>query len=1284
MRYSPTPVLISLFFFCCLHHFFVTIAVDFPTLYSPIDNVAINCGSSGDSTAPDGREWVGDIGSKLAQLQQWNSKSVTLKDFHKLSDMVHTVPYMSARISRSQFSYTFKVNPGQKYIRLHFYPESYPGFERSKAFFTVKAGPYTLLSNFSASLTADALGLKSFVKEFCLNIGENQALTITFFPYPSSPSGSAYAFINGIEVISMPTSLYYTQSNDPGSLVVGRTYRFHIENSTALEVVQRLNVGGSSILPSQDSGMFREWSEDSNYLIESGVLPISTNIPIKYTSIPAYIAPQKVYQTTWSMGLTQQSNQMNNFTWKLSVDLGFRYLIRLHFCELEYWVKEIGQRKFCILINKQIAEASADIIEWSGGNGVAVYKDYVVMMEGDRMEGKRDLFIALRPHCHDRGTKYSSDPILNGLEVFKLSNPDNNLASPNPKPKPLAYARASKAPKPVILASRNGIVNGVIIVITLVNIVVHQLCFQAETSGKENISKSSRKETCQRFSLSEILSATNNFDDTLTIGCGGFGNVYKGFINEGTTTVAIKRLNSKSSQGAHEFWTEINMLSEVRHTHLVTLIGYCDECQEMILVYEYMAHGTLADHIYKFKRNGNGSSSLTWEQRLSICIGAARGLNYLHTGTHQSVIHRDVKSTNILLNENWVAKISDFGLSKMSVTSPYYSYVITNIKGTFGYLDPEYFSTHRLTRKSDVYAFGVVLFEVLCGRPAVDMGLEEEQHSLALWAQHCIREGTIHHIIDPNLRTQISPSCLKVFVEVSKKCLCNYSKDRPSMDDVVGSLELALAAQASSGSYKEGGAFGVGGADNKQIDGIMQLGGADLQGVESPVFEQDHTPLSNKRAELTITKADQSMALAAKDKDVQRKKVKDYGPDGGLSWWWRWNPFRQSSKKEKRLPPQLEDLCRYLSLAEIRMATNNFDCNNIIGGSGHTGNLYKGYIDNGRLVVAIKRFEIRSRWARQCWANIEILAELRHINLLSPIGYCSDEGEMILVYGYLGNGSLRNHLHGMHNHSHPLTWKRRLEICIGLARGLQYLHEGTRHTIIHRDITLSNILFDLDWVPKVSNLMFSKVLQPSSMATNGEFTSAVFGTYGYMAPEYMKTCYVTEKLDVYSLGVVLLEVLSGSPATNPIPHPGIYWPPVSYFKSCMNRKCIDCVIDPSLIGKITPECLREYVKIIWSCLLDQAIKRPSMSEVVGMLQRVLQLLENSADHVQFSFTSEDDPTETSFRAAAIQAYDTALFNDTGFMVTDTSGTSSSTALYPIETSTANLDDSDYYSSNLAR
>ncbi|XP_058187729.1 receptor-like protein kinase FERONIA [Rhododendron vialii] len=808
--YARVLVLAPLFFF--LPHI-LSITVNIPTPYAPVDNLAINCGSLGNSTTRDGRGWTGDIGSKFSQLLQGKSKSLTSKAFHQFSDTVHPVPYMTARISRSQFSYTFKVNPGQKFIRLHFHPVSYPGFKRSSAIFTVKAGRYILLSNFSASLTADALGLRCFVKEFCLNAGESPALTISFFPSPSSPSEAAYAFINGIEIVSMPTGLYYTQGNDPGAFVVGQSYRFYIANSTALEMIQRSNVGGSSISSVEDSGLFREWSEDSNHLMESSVVPITGTVPIKYTNTPIYIAPQKVYQTAWSVGPTKQSGQLYNFTWKVPVDLGFRYLIRLHFCELEYAIKDSGQREFCIIINKQIAEAYADIIKWSGGIGVAVFRDYVVKMDGDRMEGKRDIVITIRPHCHGRRSKNAIfASILNGIEVFKLSNLDNNLAGPNPES--FADNWTSKAPitgkLPLSYKGVKVIANGLIIFLTLLNIVVHQLCIWEENSGKKTISRSSAKEICRHFSLSEIHLATNNFDDAFTISCGGFGKVYKGIINEGATIVAIKRLNSSSKQGAHEFWTEINMLSELRHTHLVTLIGYCNDRREMILVYEYMAHGTLADHLYKNRRNSNGIYSLTWEKRLGICIGAARGLNYLHTGTNVRVIQRDVKSTNILLDENWVAKISDFGLSKMGNTSQSGSHVSTIVKGTFGYLDPEYYSTHRLTRKSDVYAFGVVLFEVLCGRPAVDMKLEEEQRSLALWAQHCIREGIIHEIIDPHLKRRISPNCLKLFVEVAMKCLHNYSKDRPAMDDVVGSLELALAAQKSSSSWTEKEAIGHG------------------------------------------------------------------------------------------------------------------------------------------------------------------------------------------------------------------------------------------------------------------------------------------------------------------------------------------------------------------------------------------------------------------------------------------------------------------------------------------
>ncbi|GMP55460.1 hypothetical protein CsSME_00020272 [Camellia sinensis var. sinensis] len=303
-------------------------------------------------------------------------------------------------------------------------------------------------------------------------------------------------------------------------------------------------------------------------------------------------------------------------------------------------------------------------------------------------------------------------------------------------------------------------------------------------------------ESCRCFSLAEIQSITDNFNEELVIGSGGFGKVYKGFIDNGATAVAIKRLKAESKQGAEEFWTEVKMLSKLRHTHLVALIGQCSDCHEMILVYEYMARGTLADHLYKTSRNQTESSTfhLTWEQRLNICIGAAEGLDYLHTGTDQSFIHRDVKTTNILLDENWVAKISDFGLSKGS-TSNSATHVSTKVKGTFGYFDPVYFHTQRLTKKSDVYAFGVVLLEVLCGRRPVDKSLEEEEISLILWAQRHIKKGNVDRIIDSSLIGQITPQSLKYFVEVAYNCLHTDSKERPTMAEVVETLDLALLSQ---------------------------------------------------------------------------------------------------------------------------------------------------------------------------------------------------------------------------------------------------------------------------------------------------------------------------------------------------------------------------------------------------------------------------------------------------------------------------------------------------------
>jgi serine/threonine protein kinase len=313
------------------------------------------------------------------------------------------------------------------------------------------------------------------------------------------------------------------------------------------------------------------------------------------------------------------------------------------------------------------------------------------------------------------------------------------------------------------------------------------------------MTSSSPEHLCRRFLLDEIVSATNSFDDTLVIGKGGFGMVYKGVLDHGASVVAVKRLNLLSKQGASEFWAEINMLSRFRHSHLVSLIGYCDDNNEMVLVYDYMINGTLADHMYKNRKNNINSVTLSWVQRLKICIGAARGLDYLHTGTAilERVIHRDVKSSNILLDENWAAKISDFGLSRTGPADQEYTDVTTkHIKGTIGYIDPDYFLTHRFTRKTDVYAFGVVLLEVLSERPAVDRSiLDEDQWGLAGWGQQCINDGVPHHLVGPNLTWEILQTSLVEFVGIAGRCLHSRPKKRPTMSEIVAKLELSLSLQ---------------------------------------------------------------------------------------------------------------------------------------------------------------------------------------------------------------------------------------------------------------------------------------------------------------------------------------------------------------------------------------------------------------------------------------------------------------------------------------------------------
>ncbi|KAH0969037.1 hypothetical protein GBA52_029101 [Prunus armeniaca] len=823
MKPFLTPLFLPLF----LHIITVHVAGDTSPIYTPVEDITLQCGFSGDQLNPDDtRTWTGDINSKFSPFENQAAGSPSIS---RQAPSSSSVPYSTARLSRSEFTYRFPVTTGQKFIRLYFNAASYgPDFDRSKALFSVKAGGFTLLKDFNSSVTADASESDTTIyREFCLNVESEQSLNITFMP--SRATADAYAFINGIEIVSMPDNLYYTSAqNSDGVNYIGSENTFRIQNGTALEMVYRFNVGGRSLLFNQDTGMYRNWygeQQEKNYLdylsLNFSALPQNSSIEISFTEIAEYSAPEELYQTGRSMSMNKTLNKSYNLTWEFPVDPKFLYLVRLHFCEFQPAITKARDRQFQIFIANQTAEEAWDIIAWSGGNGRPIYKDYVVFMPaGPGSQKKVSLFLALQANPKDFMTEFS-DAILNGLEIFKLSDTNQNLAGSNPDPpltppkmSPPQSPKISKKSSTSLIAIVAGVVSGVLGLVFVLGIFLSvrrggkvkdsssshgtkwgPFSFSTNKSTKTR-SSSLPSDLCRYFSLAEIKAATQNFNSVFIIGVGGFGHVYKGNINVdgGATSVAIKRLKPESSQGALEFKTEIEMLSQLRHNHLVPLIGYCTDEGEMILVYDYMARGTLRDHLYH-----TDNPPLAWDQRLHICIGAARGLHYLHTGAKYTIIHRDVKSTNILLDEKWVAKVSDFGLSKMGSTTVSKTHISTVVKGSFGYLDPEYYRRQQLTEKSDVYSFGVVLCEVLCARPALIRTVEKKQMSLAEWTKICHRNGKIDQIIDPSLRGKIGNACLNKYVEIAVSCLQDNGIERPSMNDVVWGLEFALQLQQSGG-----------------------------------------------------------------------------------------------------------------------------------------------------------------------------------------------------------------------------------------------------------------------------------------------------------------------------------------------------------------------------------------------------------------------------------------------------------------------------------------------------
>ncbi|KAK9076752.1 hypothetical protein SSX86_005086 [Deinandra increscens subsp. villosa] len=528
---------------------------------------------------------------------------------------------------------------------------------------------------------------------------------------------------------------------------------------------------------------------------------------------------------------------------------------------------------------------------------------------------------------------------------------------------------------------------------------------------------------CLRFSLPEIQAATKNFDD---------------------------------KQGESEFRAEIEVISKLRHPNLVSLIGFCDDNNEMILVYEYMPHGTLYHHLHE------ADTRLSWVQRLNVAIGAARGMDYLHKGgdTNHGVIHRDVKSSNILLDENWGAVISDFGLSKIvSVDRSIY----TSAKGSFGYMDPEYLCTGKLIRGTDVYAFGVVLFELLSGRLAVDLSRGEES-SLVRWAKQCMKERKLDQMIDGSMRGTISLKCLGRFVKIADRCLLSDPKERPAMNVVVASLEELLQVQ-------------------KKWDNSAKSSVRTVFSWMIPMFRS-----------------------STKENQDQRRMCSTEN-----------NIDRASLTNKETVARGL----KMFTVDELRRATRSFAEDTYMG-SWSYGEVYKGWVDkttdspsknSSGMPVLIKSL---------CWnttvklekakLELEILKEFSHPNLVKLIGYCLSDKQLFLVNEVMPNGNFEDHLYS--GTIARLPWVTKVKIAVGIARGIVFLHKT-------QDYVTTYMQWGSTTSTKLSDCEVTKLARGHYPYTARDDNGLVYGDY-YPA---FKPFQLQSNLDGFTL--VLVEVLTG-------------------------------------------------------------------------------------------------------------------------------------------------------------
>ncbi|KAB2009285.1 hypothetical protein ES319_D10G156600v1 [Gossypium barbadense] len=697
------------------------------------------------------------------------------------------------------------------------------------------------------------------------------------------------------------------------------------------------------------------------------------------------------------------------------------------------------------------------------------------------------------------------------------------------------------------------------------------------------------------FSYAELYIGSKGFCQDEILGSGGFGRVYKAVLPSDGTVVAVKCLAEKGERFEKTFAAELVAVAHLRHRNLVRLRGWCVHEDQLLLVYDYMPNRSLDRVLFRRPEN-TGAPPLNWDRRRKIVRGLAAALFYLHEQLETQIIHRDVKTSNVMLDSQYNARLGDFGLARWleheleyQIRTPatkrhqFRLVDTTRIGGTIGYLPPESFQKRSVaTTKSDVFSFGVVVLEVVSGRRAVDLTFPDEQIILLDWIRRLSDEDKLLQAGDSQLIDgSYKLADMERFLHIGLLCTLHNPLLRPNMKWVVEVLSGNISGKLPTLPSFESHPLYISLSSSSNTSGSKSTASSRLSTATA----------TTSSVNITVSFASSDYVTATEETIYE---TAEFGVNGS-------NLSTSSSRRPTNF--FMVDTPREIPFKELIVATDNFAESRRVAELDF-GTAYQGFLDN-RHHILVKRLgmtkcpALRTRFS----SELQNLARLCHRNLVQLRGWCTEQGEMLVVYDYSAN-QLLSHLLFHHNNitgSSILQWRHRYNIIKSLASAILYLHEEWDEQVIHRNITSSAIILDPDMNPRLSSFALAEFLTRNDhghhAATNKN--KSVRGIFGYMSPEYIESGEATAMADVYSFGVVVLEVVSGYMAAD------FRQPEVLLVKRVHNfetrKRPFEELVDIRLKEEYNTEEFLRLTKLGIACTRSDPKLRPTIRQIVSIL-----------------------------------------------------------------------------------